>query len=107
MPNDTKQKHTPGKWYPRCWGKLVEIVDENGDAIVHWSGFDSATAKGATSQEKLRQQANAQLMAAGPVLLKALGEVVSAFQSCNPADHSSDEDIALARARDAIRIAID
>lgn len=67
-------EHTKGPWKAFVRGSTFAIMDNHHDEIIHWSGFDSATAKGAKSLDKKR--ANARLIAAAPDLLKELKKVV-------------------------------
>lgn len=65
-----QQKHTPGKWHhyhaklrEQFSTVIDEIQDDNGKAIVFWSGFDSV------ERPKYETRANCKLIARAPDLL--------------------------------------
>jgi len=75
---------TPGEWHAMVSTLRAQfptpiacVVDGEGKEIIGWSGFDSAQAKGATSQR--RRAANAKFTAAAhnalPALLSQLEEM--------------------------------
>ncbi|MGD0420567.1 MAG: hypothetical protein ABSA68_13475 [Xanthobacteraceae bacterium] len=88
-----KGKHTSGPWKvyhallrPQFPGKkIIEVQDDHGNAVVKWSGFDDS------DRLKKTHLANAHLIAAAPMMLRAM----KATQSIIADFADSDEDIKL------------
>lgn len=67
-------EHTPGPWkvYHRLLrpqfpgSKIIEVQDDNGNAVVQWAGFDNS------DRLKKTHLANARLIAAAPRMLKMM-----------------------------------
>lgn len=76
---DSRDNHTPGAWHPFIMGDTVAVMDDEGREIIQWTGFDGATADGATSLP--RQRANARLIAAAPDLLRALQNIINGIET--------------------------
>ena len=88
-----KGKHTSGPWKvyhallrPQFPGeKIIEVQDDHGNAVVKWSGFDDS------DRLKKTHLANARLIAAAPMMLRAM----KATRSIIANFAHSDEDIKL------------
>ena len=87
-----KGKPTSGPWKvyhellrPQFRGnKIIEIQDNDGNAIVKWSGFDDS------NRLKKTHLANARLMAAAPTMLRALTAASHALKSYAHGNASPD-----------------
>lgn len=67
--------HTPGPWEVKVDGSSIMAKDSDSDV-----GFAACGNKG-TPAQKLRQQANARLIAGAPELLRSLQFLIAAAQT--------------------------
>ena len=89
--------HTPGPWYVFSSRGVVAILDDRGDEIIPWAGFDAPSARGAKSLK--RRRGNARLIAAAPELLAVAEFIVEHHCKRYPPELVMQAEYAVAKAR--------